>query len=211
MPRSPSIAVCNIALSEVRGQSITSVDDDNPEARACKLHYDDCLQLLLEAHEWGFATVRTNLAALVTNDRSGEWLYAYVLPTDLASKAMLIWPLQTPLSGVYYPWPYLYPRPPYVFSDFLIGGETIYSNVLGAVAQYVSRDVAEETMPAAFRRALALDLASRLATALLDDRTKKGDLIQQAEAAKRRAIAEDLNRYPRRDIPSIDEVGMVRS
>jgi hypothetical protein len=49
-------------------------------------------------------------------------------------------------------------------------------------------------------RALALELASRLAITLLDDRAKKGDLSSSG-GAKRRAMADDLNRYPRRDEP----------
>jgi hypothetical protein len=211
MARSPSISVCNLALSEVRAPQIISLDDDQPEARACAINYDDCLQLLLEAHEWGFATVRTTLAAMDLNDRNGEWLYAYGLPEDIASKAALIYPWQTPISGVYFPWPYNFPRPPFMHSAFVIAGSAIYSNTQGAILQYVSRDVEEEMMPAAFKRALTLDLASRLAIALRDDRTMKGDLIQQAEAAKRRAMAEDLNRYPRRDEPFFDEVAQVRA
>lgn len=211
MSRAPSISICNIALAEVRAGSIAAIDEGSPEANACAIHYDQCLQLLLESHRWGFATVRSALALLTTNDRSDQWLYAYVTPDDLASTTCLIWPLQTPLSGVYYPWPYLYPRPPYLFSDFVIAGETVYTNVENAVLEYVSRDIEEEKMPAAFKRALSLDLASRLAITLLDDRAKKGDLIQQAEAAKRRAMADDLNSYPRRDLPSVDEVALVRS
>lgn len=211
MPRAPSIAICNIALSEVRAPLIVSLDDDQPEARACSVHYDDCLQLLLEAHEWGFATVRSTLAALDTNDRAGEWVYSYALPRDIASSASILWPVQTPLSGVYYPWPYRWPRPPFALSDFIIAGDTVYSNVNGAVLQYVSRDVSEDRMPAMFKRAVALELAARLAISLLNDRAMKGDFIQQAEAAKRRAMAEDLNRYPRRDAPVIDEVAWVRA
>jgi hypothetical protein len=211
MPRAPSIAICNIALMEVRAHTIVSVDERTAEANACAVHYDECLQLLLESHHWGFARVRTNLAPLAVNDRDGEWLYAYQVPDDMANAAALVWPLQTPLSGVYYPWPYLYPRPPFVFSDYLIAGATIYSNVSGAAIEYVSRDVEEARMPAMFKRAVALELAARLSLTLLDDRAKKGDFIQQAEAAKRRAMAEDMNAYPRRDRQLVDEVALVRS
>jgi hypothetical protein len=211
MPRSISISVCNIALSEVRAGSIVSPDEGSPEANACSIHYDECLQTLLEYHDWGFAKTRTALAALALNDRSDQWLYAYEAPDDLASTTALIWPLQTPLSGVFYPWPYNYPRPPYLFSDFVLDAGAIYSNISGAVLEYVSRDVEEERMPASFKRALALDLASRLAIALLNDRVMKADFIQQAEAAKRRAMAEDFNRYPRRDRQMVDEVALVRS
>jgi hypothetical protein len=211
MPRAPSISVCNIALAEVRAPSIVSIDEGSAEANTCAIHYDECLQVLLESHDWGFAKARATLATVAVNDRSGEWLYAYAAPDDMAAPSRLIWPGQTPLSGVYYPWPYLYPRPPFVFSDYVLDGGVIYANTQGAQFEYVSRDVEEAKMPAMFKRALALELASRLAVTLLDDRAKKGDLIQQAEAAKRRAMAEDQNRFPRRDINAPDEVALVRS
>jgi hypothetical protein len=205
-----SIAVCNVALAEVRASAITDIDDDSAEANACGIHYPDALQVLLESHEWGFARKRATLAAL-TNDRSGEWVYAYAAPSDMAIAGIVIYPQQTPLSGVYYPWPYDFPRPPFYMSDFVLDGTVIYSNLEGASFEYTTNDIDESKMPAMFKRALALELASRLATTLLNDRALKGDLIQQAEAAKRRAMAEDLNRYPRRDRPSVDDVAIVRS
>jgi hypothetical protein len=211
MPRAPSISVCNIALAEVRAQPIVSIDEGSPEANACGIYYDECVQVLLESHDWGFAKVRVPLVQLLLNDRSDQWLYAYEAPADMARPSALIWPGQAPLPGVFYPWPYLYPRPPYLFSDYVLDGGVIYSNVAAAQFEYVTRDVEEEHMPAMFKRALALELASRLAITLLDDRAKKGDFIQQAEAAKRRAMADDLNRYPRRDRIAPDEVALVRS
>jgi hypothetical protein len=210
MPRAISISICNIALAEIRAGQIVSTDDDTPEAQACSIHYDDCVQLLLEAHDWGFAKVRTTLALLGTNDRADEWLYAYAAPEDMAGPSRIVWPSQVPISGVYYPWPYLWPRPPFVLDRYVLDGGVIYANVEGAAFEYVSRDVPESQMPATFKRAIALELASRLAITLLDDRAKKGDLMQQAEAEKRRAMADDLNRYPRRDIPAPDEVALVR-
>lgn len=210
MPRGISVSICNIALSEIRAPTIVTPDDDNPQAQACKVHYDDCVQLLLEAHDWTFAKVTVTLAPLLLNDRAGEWLYAYAAPDDMAAPSRLVWPLQTPISGVFYPWPYLWPRPPFFLDRYVIEGGVIYTNVENAQFRYVNRDVEEADMPSAFKRAVALELASRLAIALLDDRAKKGDLIQQAEAAKRRAMADDLNAFPRRDIPAPDEVAIVR-
>lgn len=205
-----SIAVCNVALAEVRASAIADIDDDSAEANACAIHYPDALQVLLESHEWGFARKRVTLASLA-NDRSGEWVYAYSVPPDMAVAGTLVYPQQTPISGVYYPWPYDWPRPPFWMSDFVLDGGVIYTNLEGAIFEYTGRDIEESRMPAMFKRALALELASRLAITLLNDRTMKGDLIQQAEAAKRRAMAEDLNRNPRRDRPSVDDVAIVRS
>lgn len=211
MARTPSIAVCNIALAEIRAPAITSLDDDSPEANACGIHYDDCLQILLEAHDWGFAKRRVGLAALATNERAGEWGYAYAVPQDMAVAGTLVHSVPTPISGVFYPWPYDFPRPPFYLHHFVLDSGVIYSNLENATFEYISRDVAEASMTATFKRALALELASRLAITLRDDRTMKGDLLQQAEAEKRRAMAEDLNRYPRRDRPSVDDVALVRS
>jgi hypothetical protein len=56
-----SIAVCNIALSEIRANPIVSIDDGSPEADACAQHYDDCFDTLIECHEWGFAKKRVPL------------------------------------------------------------------------------------------------------------------------------------------------------
>lgn len=211
MARTPSIAVCNIALAEIRAPAITAIDDDSPEANACGIHYDDCLQTLLEAHDWGFAKRRIGLAALAVNDRPGEWAHAYAVPQDMAVSGTLVQSLPTPVSGVFYPWPYDFPRPPFYLHEFVLDGGVIYSHLENATFEYISRDTAEASMTALFKRALALDLASRLAITLLNDRAMKGDLIKQAEVAKQRAMAEDMNRYPRRDRPSVDDVALVRS
>lgn len=211
MARAPSITICNIALAEVRASPIAAIGDNNPEARACLIHYDDALQILLESHDWGFAKVRVALAALATNNHSGEWLYAYSAPANMALLGTLTYASQTPLTGVYYPWPYTFPRPPFSLTDYVYASGIIYSNIVSPTLEYVSRDVEEAKMPGAFKRALALELAARLALTLLNDRVLKGDLIQQAEAARRRAMADDLNSYPRRDVQSIDDVALSRA
>jgi hypothetical protein len=205
-----SISVCNQALAEIRAPTITSIADGTPEANACAQHYDDCFNTLIECHEWSFAKKRVSLAALALNDRSDEWLYAYAAPADMGTPGKVVYSVVTPPVGVYFPWPYNFPRPPFYITDFVFDGTTIYTNVASAVWEYSSSNPDEALWPAMFRRALVLDLASRLAITLLNDRAMKGDLVQQHEAAKRRAMADDLNRYPRRDAPFVDEVGAVR-
>jgi hypothetical protein len=189
-----SIAVCNQALAEIRAPTITAIDDQSPEADACLQHYDDCLETLLECHEWGFAKKRVQLA-LTTNDRTTEWAYAYAAPNDLGTMGRVVYPFQAPLAGVYY----------------AFDGAKIYTNLESAWLDYSSNVVDEALWPAMFRRALAFDLASHLAITLRDDRAMKGDLIQQYEAAKRRAMADDLNRYPRQDDRVVDEVALARA
>lgn len=205
-----SILVCNIALAEIRASSIVSIDDGSPEADACAQHYDDCFDTLIECHEWNFVKKRAVLA-LKTNDRPTEWVYAYYPPNDLGVMGRVTYAFSYPLSGLYYSWPFDYPRPPTYFVDFVYDGSTIYSNLENATLEYSANAADESLWPAMFRRALALDLASRLAITLRDDRQMKGDLLQQYEAAKRRAMADDTNRYPRRDDRVIDDVARVRA
>jgi hypothetical protein len=204
-----SIQVCNLALGEVRAPTITSIGDDNPEARACAIYYDMCLQSLLEAHEWSFAQRRVELAALSMNSES-EWAYSYALPVDMASAGSLV-DAAAPVPGYFYPWPYDWPRTMGLQSAFHIDAGTLYSNSSTAILQYTSKDVAEGSMPMLFKKALALELASFIAVPLRDDRTLKGDLIQQAEVAKQRAMADDINRQPNRDTEAFDPVAWARA
>jgi hypothetical protein len=210
MAATPSIDVCNLALGEVRAKAITSINDNTPEARACATYYQMCLQSLLEAHPWSYAQRRATLATLLVNDRDGEWGYAYAKPADMASGGELITPGMPP-TGVFSPWPSDWPRPVGWQTMFVLDGGTIYTNLSPAVLQYTSYDLDEASMPMLFKKALSLELASYLAVPLRDDRTLKGELIQQAEVAKQRAMADDINRQPNRDVESFDPVAFVRA
>lgn len=79
-------AVCNLALLRCGvTRRIATIDDEVAEARACKTVYDTCLDNLLAAFDWPFATATVALA-LVTDFTATtdpyEWGYAYRLPTD---------------------------------------------------------------------------------------------------------------------------------
>ncbi len=55
---SARIDISNIALSLLGAGSITSIEDDSPEAKAIKIHYDIARDATLEAYEWSFAIKR---------------------------------------------------------------------------------------------------------------------------------------------------------
>lgn len=205
-----SIQVCNLALAEIRAPSIVTIDDATPEARECARFYPLCLQSIMEMHDWSFATTEASLALLGTNLRSGEWLYAYALPSDMGSAIRIVW--QTlPISGVYYSWPYVWPRPRGFDADYIIDEGTLYTNRDTAILEYSRSDIPDTVMPAMFKKALSLDLASYLAVAIRDDSRLKGELIQQAEVSKARAMADDLNRQPQRFDEAFNEVSWVRA
>jgi hypothetical protein len=188
-----SIEVCNLALGEVRADFITAIDDNTPEARACARFYPMCLEGLLQLHEWSFAGREAELAALAVNDRPTEYDYAYALPSDLGVPRRMVVANILPTVGLYYPHGFPF------WNSYVIEGTTLYTNASSATLEYGRKWLEPGEMPMLFKKALSLDLASYLATYLRDDSRVKGELIQQAEVAKQRAMAADLNRQPRNE------------
>jgi len=203
-----SIDVCNLALGEIRGDFITSIDDNTPEARACARFYPMCLKSLMEMHDWGFASAIVTLAPLATNDRSGEWTYAYAVPADLGKARRVLYPTTVVTSYCYSPFHH---RDDWPQIDFIVEKGTLYTSLDAALLEYTRNDLDDADMPAMFKKALSLDLASYLATYIRDDSRLKGELIQAAEVAEARAMADDINRQPNRQEEGFNEVAWVRA
>ena len=186
-----SLSTCNLALGELRTAPIVDIAEDTLEARECARYYPQCLRTLLERHDWAFANRRASLAELAYNDRAAEWAHAYVLPAGCATPLRLV----TADGGT---------------SDFIVENRTLYTQLGNAVLEYAVSDVTDSEMPGLFIDALAYSLAARLAVPIRDSREMKGQLLQQAEIAFQRAVAEDRNRQPQRDAFSEDAVALVR-
>jgi hypothetical protein len=70
-----------LALRRLRiGRQITSTSEQTTEARAINSVYDFCRQEVLSDRSWPFATRSTTLA-LVDDEYSDEWYYAYRIPS----------------------------------------------------------------------------------------------------------------------------------
>ena len=200
-----SITVCNLALGELRAPAIADIDEATIEAAECRRYYPHCLKLLLERFDWSFAARIASLAELTVNPRASEWAHAYALPADLATAERLV----PPANG----WPGAsarLPAAPILARPFIVEDGMLFSQVPDAILEYSTRDVTEAAMPGLFVDALAYALAARLAVPLRDSRETKGQLLQQAEIAAQRAIADDINRQPNRDMPAPDEVAAAR-
>jgi hypothetical protein len=196
-----SITICNLALGELRAPAIADIAEDSIEAQNCARYYPQCLKLLLERHDWSFATRIAALAELSDNPRASEWLHAYALPVDCATPKRLV----PPAGDAPACWPVEWGQ------AFIVEAGLLYSQLPGAVLEYSAADIPEAVMPALFADALAFALAARLAVPIRDSREMKGQLLQQAELAVTRAIADDANREPQHDVPFTDEVSMARS
>jgi hypothetical protein len=73
--------VCNQALSKLGARRIIDLDEESPEARACRLHYTETRDEVLRHHRWNFSIRREELDQLVDVPLYG-WAFQYQLPVD---------------------------------------------------------------------------------------------------------------------------------
>jgi len=105
------VDVCNSALQRVGANSIASLSDNSPEARACAVAYDSNRRDELRKHMWNFTLKRVALAPDTTAP-AFDYKYAFTLPTDCLrvvrpSDSYLDWQIEgrkilTNLSSVLY-------------------------------------------------------------------------------------------------------------
>lgn len=75
------IEICNSALTKVGASAILSLDDNNKEARACKLRYPAVKRIVLRCHPWNCAIGRVSLAQDVAVPPFG-FSNQFTLPSD---------------------------------------------------------------------------------------------------------------------------------
>lgn len=193
------ITICNNALGEIAGAFITDLSERSVEAENCARLYP---AVLAEALEWDddgfwFATKRVDLA-VVTNDRASEWLFAYAVPDGMAQPIGIVAPGEAltsyPVNGPFpFPLSNGFPRIPYALAD-----GKIYTNQEAASFEYTVNTISPSVMSATFRRAVELELATRLAMPLKKDSKTQAEKARMAFTAKQLAIAENRDRQPRR-------------
>lgn len=210
------ISICNGALDECPAGTINSIDEDDVGARACKRRYQPTLEDLLGEHDYD-AAVRRTVLAVTTNDRPGEWRFAYAMPENVASprrilpnytasfvnSAYILQPGQQLWTGIGF-------YPGNIGARYKVAGDKIYCDLEAAVLEYVSYDIRLSDFRPLFFRAFELELASRIVMPILKDRARQKELISMAEVARQRAMADDLNSSPDRTYDFLSEEAMVR-
>ena len=73
--------ICNGALILIGAEPISSLDEENDKARACRVLYPSSRDELLRMHPWNFAKKRVALVELATTPLS-EYDHQYQLPVD---------------------------------------------------------------------------------------------------------------------------------
>jgi hypothetical protein len=73
--------IANRALSLLGEPSISSIEENTPNAISCRLHFETVRDALLRSHGWDFATTRVTLSRSAYAPSFG-WAYGYHLPAD---------------------------------------------------------------------------------------------------------------------------------
>jgi hypothetical protein len=94
---------------------------------------------------------------------------------------------------------------------YIVENGVIYTNAATATLEYGVNDIEEVVIGPLVERAIVAELASRLAVPVKKDRKLKGELIQEAEVAWARAMADDLNRQPQSYPDYVSEAMAARS
>src|SRR6267142_4690232 len=137
--------ICNLALGKLGEGNIIALDEESPEARVCRLHYEETRDEVLRSHRWNFAIKREHLVRNVTPPVFG-WNFRYELPTDcLRVLDVCGWDVTK--------------RP----GHWEVEGRFVVSNDEDADARYIWRVVDCNLFDALFVEALVLKLAGKIA------------------------------------------------
>ena len=201
-----AVTICNQALAAVAAKSrITSIsppDSGSVEAEQCSRYYNECIETLLEMHEWAFATKRVELTEAGDTDTTSG-LFLHVVAAD-RGRAIAVLPEgvthdRISSGGV---------RAPVEFVRELDadGVLRIYTNEENATLRYTAFVTNPNAWSPLFRQALVALLASKIAGPLW--RGAEGEAVKQrclrdVEVYLARAKVSDANQQKVRPEPQI--------
>tara|TARA_R110002153_G_scaffold101714_2_gene237968 strand:- start:9657 stop:10310 length:654 start_codon:yes stop_codon:yes gene_type:complete len=169
------VEICNDALSNIRAQSINSLNENSLQAQYCKLKYPIVLDKVLRERNWSFATTYWTLAK--RTEKLHNWLFTYAHPVDCLSVQQIV-PLGSEKTGTgiihRHPRTTLNvdDRVPFAIASVYTGSG--YERVIGcdtdnAVARLTHRANDPNVFDPIFKMMLAWYLSSQLAVPLLGD------------------------------------------
>lgn len=155
------VDVCNSALQRVGANSIASLSDNSPEARACVVAYDSNRRDELRKHMWNFTLKRVVLAPDTTAP-AFDYTYAFSLPTDCLRVV----------------------RPADSYLDWQIEGRKILTNLSSTLYLRYIADIEDcAQWDSTFYNVMAVSLAIDLCEKLTQSNGKKQMLMQEYKEA----------------------------
>jgi len=157
------VSICNLALSRIGHDEITSLAENNPAAKACSREYEVCRDTLLRAHTWNFAVRRVQLAQLTTKPVF-EYAREYHLPDDCLRVVSVD-----------------------CVEPYRIEGRKLLTDAATVKIEYVARITDPTQFDVLFVDTLAYLIAARIAPRLMDNASMVRELYQAYEAMLREA------------------------
>ena len=179
-----TIQLFNTALGRLGGEQIPynrSPHEQDATGILCENLFPHVLDMVLEAHEWGFATRRVYLARLPEQQPvNPAYVFRYAMPADCVKPVSL----EGYAGGAA---PAGVNRTP----AYLIEGNAILTNKRNAELVYIARIEEPRAWPPSFADVLAWALAGELASARINDSQKQNWCYQNYEVALAKAAARD--------------------
>lgn len=134
-----AVGIANIALTMLSTSRITSLDEDNENARKVNAIYNSTRDSLLAEHNWNFARAQAELSQLDETPTLSDWSLVFQVPTDVIRIIRID-----------------------CDEKFAIYGSKLYTNSSSVKIDYIKR-IESESM---FSSAFVIAFASRLAMVL---------------------------------------------
>lgn len=196
--------ICNEAIADLPAHPITDINDDTAtEAQECARHLPGVVSELVDYHDFDFVERRIALP-LLTNDRDGEWGYAYAVPDSFVGPIKLVrnYGSTSNTPGVIVT-PMLYwgsfetnlPTINYALADGVL-----YTDLEEAILEYSTDALEPNKWTPLFAQAVIRMLAARIYRPILGEKADTREWMVKQQAAQRavdEAVANDLNRHPR--------------
>lgn len=183
-------SIANLALAYLGQAPITSLQQNNEQARWLSLFYEPVRDEVLRTHDWAFATVEKPLVQVSGSTSEGKFIYAY--PTD-ALFIRRIYSPQDPQQAI--PFEERFDTQSHV--------RVLVTSVPQAYVRYTRKQTDETQYDPAFVKCFALALACDAALALTGDVNLSARLQQKytlyLEEARRSNMSEGLFTVPQAD------------
>ena len=163
-----AVAICNMALSLLGDEPITSLTDNSTRARLCNLRYEHIRDATLRSHPWNFALLRAELAELEAEPLF-DWDKAFQLPTD----CLRVLRLNS------------------ADDEFVIEGRSLLTDATTAQIRYISQVTDPGQYDSLFIEAFAARLAADICQKLTGNSGRADTLWQQYERKLQEALGAD--------------------
>lgn len=175
-------ALCNLALTRLGHQQISSLDEASKAGRLCKLHYGPTRDAVLRAHPWNFAVKRVTLSLDVATPNH-EYAYQHSLPSDF----LRIIRTDYEAAG-------------YGTADYRIEGLKLVADDSVVKIEYIARIEDVSQFDALFVDVLAQRLAAEVCVALTDNANMAKNTWEIYDLKLREARGVDAQEGRPRDI-----------